>query len=537
MSMAADEKRAFDLMMAEIDSDDNSDPDINDPYAKPTPTYASAKYTGSSSSAKSSDSESSVKSPSRNGPYRADSKPYPSSSSNNGNRYKKSKEEEEIENFGKPSFNSYGGSGSQGSGASDKAPGYNSDISISKRWLSKPCSYRDQTLKCYITREKGTMTLQPTVYRCFLEFESTDDESDDERPKPPPQGRFMMSAKKKIVKRNGSSYYLISLDYDPNLDDRGSESMLGKMRGNNVGNRYLVTDHGLPPEKTVVPSMRRKEHGVVSFEFDSGGPSKIECHVPYVSASGLMSVWQPESEEEGLERCVESFTGSVGAGAGEGIGIKPESVEKWKDNQKLFLLRNKQPKWDEAHGGHVLNFQGRVTESSVKNFQLVCREVDLHSDPQSQGPRSAYGTKGPLVDPEEIVLQFGRVGKQRFTMDFKFPLSPLQAFSICVACLDGKLADRKGYEYINKIGSGTAEVVDWSYGKLTSMLSGRPAQSEDEEGDLFTKASGPSSNGNMHAQGSVKGSTSIVGSVQESLPSSQYLRDKLSRSISNSLGN
>lgn len=26
----------------------------------------------------------------------------------------------------------------------------------------------------------------------------------------------------------------------------------------------------------------------------------------------------------------------------------------------------------------------------------------------------------------------------------------LQAFSICVACLDGKIADRKGYEYIKK---------------------------------------------------------------------------------------
>lgn len=30
------------------------------------------------------------------------------------------------------------------------------------------------------------------------------------------------------------------------------------------------------------------------------------------------------------------------------------------------------PKWDETIGGHVLNFQGRVTMSSVKNFQLVC---------------------------------------------------------------------------------------------------------------------------------------------------------------------
>lgn len=35
---------------------------------------------------------------------------------------------------------------------------------------------------------------------------------------------------------------------------------------------------------------------------------------------------------------------------------------------------------------------------------------------------------------------------------------PTQAFSICVACLDGKIADRKGYEYLRKLTSGaTAE--------------------------------------------------------------------------------
>ncbi len=46
-----------------------------------------------------------------------------------------------------------------------------------------------------------------------------------------------------------------------------------------------------------------------------------------------------------------------------------------------------------------------MTESSVKNFQLCMPESDA---------------------PDEVVLQFGRVAKHRFTMDFKYPLSPLQ---------------------------------------------------------------------------------------------------------------
>ena len=50
------------------------------------------------------------------------------------------------------------------------------------------------------------------------------------------------------------------------------------------------------------------------------------------------------------------------------------------------------------------NFNGRVTMASVKNFQLV--------EPDEQ---------------DAVLLQFGRVGKDEFTMDFGYPLTPFQA--------------------------------------------------------------------------------------------------------------
>ncbi len=62
-------------------------------------------------------------------------------------------------------------------------------------------------------------------------------------------------------------------------------------------------------------------------------------------------------------------------------------------------------------GAFVLNFNGRVTMASVKNFQLVDS-----SDPT-----------------EQVLLQFGRVQKDKFTMDFSHPLSVFQAFSICLS--------------------------------------------------------------------------------------------------------
>lgn len=67
-----------------------------------------------------------------------------------------------------------------------------------------------------------------------------------------------------------TSYYLVSLH--PNADDRGSEQVLGKIRGNSVGSQYLITDHGLAPEKAIAPSMLRKEYGVVTFLYDSSKP-------------------------------------------------------------------------------------------------------------------------------------------------------------------------------------------------------------------------------------------------------------------------
>jgi tubby-related protein 1 len=66
---------------------------------------------------------------------------------------------------------------------------------------------------------------------------------------------------------------------------------------------------------------------------------------------------------------------------------------------------------------YVLNFHGRVTQASVKNFQLV------HS-----------------ADEGYIVVQFGRVSEDVFTLDYKYPVCAVQAFAIALSSFDSKLA-------------------------------------------------------------------------------------------------
>jgi tubby-related protein 1 len=48
-------------------------------------------------------------------------------------------------------------------------------------------------------------------------------------------------------------------------------------------------------------------------------------------------------------------------------------IEKWKrkDMNDLVDLHNKTPIWNEETQSYVLNFHGRVTQASVKNFQIV----------------------------------------------------------------------------------------------------------------------------------------------------------------------
>ena len=79
---------------------------------------------------------------------------------------------------------------------------------------------------------------------------------------------------------------------------------------------------------------------------------------------------------------------------------------------------------------YVLNFYNRVSQASVKNFQLV-------ADFDCRSPQGCALTIPPV---DYIVMQFGRIGVDAFTMDFQYPLSAMQAFGIALTSFDPKLA-------------------------------------------------------------------------------------------------
>ena len=123
------------------------------------------------------------------------------------------------------------------------------------------------------------------------------------------------------------------------------------------------------------------------------------------------------------------------------------------EKERPLVLRNKAPRWHEQLQCWCLNFRGRVTVASVKNFQLISSvpqpaSVGVSSapplavtpptqtQPQASGPSSASSSH--VHDP--VILQFGKVGRDMFTMDYRYPLSAFQAFAICLTSFDTKLA-------------------------------------------------------------------------------------------------
>lgn len=86
-------------------------------------------------------------------------------------------------------------------------------------------------------------------------------------------------------------------------------------------------------------------------------------------------------------------------------------------NHGLMVFQNRPPWWNVELGAFVLNFGGRVSVASVKNFQLCARRDQDH------------------------VLQFGRIqGRHNFTVDFQHPLTPAQAFAIAISSLQSKIS-------------------------------------------------------------------------------------------------
>ncbi|CAI9294324.1 unnamed protein product [Lactuca saligna] len=317
---------------------------------------------------------------------------------------------------------------------------------------------RDVTIQCFIKRDKSNLTYH--LYLCLSPAALLVE-----------NGKFLLSAKR--TRRTTCTEYVISMDAE-NIS-RSSNTYIGKLRSNFLGTKFLIYDTQPPHSGANIPapgrSSRRFYSKKVSPKVPSGsyniahityelnvlgtrGPRRMHCVMHSIPASSLEPggsvpgqpdhLLPPRSLEDSFRSM--SFSKSLDHSAefsssrfseimGAAIGTATSSDVPESERSKMpLVLKNKSPRWHEQLQCWCLNFRGRVTIASVKNFQLIAATPAAGPSQPPQPPPP------PPPEHDKVILQFGKVGKDMFTMDYRYPLSAFQAFAICLSSFDTKLA-------------------------------------------------------------------------------------------------
>uniref|UniRef100_A0A0C9QSS2 Tubby-like F-box protein n=1 Tax=Wollemia nobilis TaxID=56998 RepID=A0A0C9QSS2_9CONI len=289
---------------------------------------------------------------------------------------------------------------------------------------------KDLAVQCFIKQDRTA-----SAYYLYLGLNSTNVEN----------AKFLLAARK--FRRATSTDYIISFDAEDM--SRGSNTYIGKLRSNFLGTKFTIYDSQPPHNGVAATSRAGRRLGskqvssrVPSSSFNvahivyelnvlgSRGPRRMLCTMHSIPASavepGMGSSASNGIPSSTLVESLASFP-SFGSKSGmtEGSSLSG-SLTSGTSKDVPLILKNKAPRWHEQLQCWCLNFRGRVTVASVKNFQLVAATEPTQATPQS--------------DQDKVILQFGKVGRDMFTMDYRYPLSAFQAFAICLSSFDTKLA-------------------------------------------------------------------------------------------------
>lgn len=215
----------------------------------------------------------------------------------------------------------------------------------------------------------------------------------------------------------------------------------------------MTCGHG-PYNREVVAKVK---HKVRRFKLTNADMRCIMASFPYLGSVpkriSERNIWCPRSLRQAVPQ-LPPDADTLG-----GVEVHPNKVN----------CINKLPEWNPQIESLVLKFQGnRVLSSSSKNFLLYeerklkqaselnfaakgglasesvddnasVSSVTTDGDLRSVYSGASFGTATQPSDlattsitPDAAILQFGKNSDTHFIMDFKYPLSPLQAFGICL---------------------------------------------------------------------------------------------------------
>ncbi|KAF8413735.1 hypothetical protein HHK36_001728 [Tetracentron sinense] len=229
-------------------------------------------------------------------------------------------------------------------------------------------------------------------------------------------GKFLLAARR--YRRVAHTEYIISLDADDL--SQGSNAYVGKLSSDFLGHNFTIYD-SQPPYSGTKPSNSRASRRFASKQISPKVPAgnfetgRISYKLKFIKSKDPRKM---------LCTLLCPLTGETSDGDSQKNNSEMQSPTV--STARHMVLKNVAPRWLENYNCWCLNFNGRVTLASVKNFQLAAT-----LDPRQPGGKG---------DEDTVLLQFGMVGEDIFTMDYRQPLSAFQAFAICLTSFGTKLA-------------------------------------------------------------------------------------------------
>lgn len=267
-------------------------------------------------------------------------------------------------------------------------------------------------VRCYVKRVKNFFS----THCCFQMFLDVTDV-------------FLLAARKR--KKSKTSSYVISLD----LDDlkRDTDNCMAKVKANFVGTEYTLWGRQAGGAGGGESSGRDSPHGGSANGSANGKDNSGNHHKKGYNREDLViNFKQTALSTKGGPRSMYVVVPEPNAGLQSQEGVGSESLSHMLEmarkrelppylEKKVAIMSTKSPEYDERTKAYTLDFQGRVKEASVKNFQLV--SWDHNTDKTGA----------------ELLLQFGKQGDDVYALDFTYPFNIELAFSVALASIDTKL--------------------------------------------------------------------------------------------------
>lgn len=235
-----------------------------------------------------------------------------------------------------------------------------------------PRGFRTEHVQCVIERDRSSISgrLYPT-YELILE----------ENRKP------LIVAQKKELNMT-SNYHLFDMTRGQvgSRLSKKSGNYLGKLRAlNSNRTEYVVV--GSKAEREAYAAIVFDRMNFINQLKEGSQPRKMTLLIPHLDQDKIPVPYRYTGDHDTMAQL-----------------LKKSNKELESD---FYIFESKDPVFE--NGNYRLNFHGRVSIPSVKNFQLVSAD-----------------------NIDDIICQFGKIGEDRFHLDFKGPLNAFQAFSLAL---------------------------------------------------------------------------------------------------------